>query len=276
MTGWGQEGPLAPRAGHDLNYIGLSGALMAIGPAGGKPVPPLNLIGDFGGGLLLCFGLVSALLERARSGRGQVVDAAMLDAASSFMGMFCGFRAMGMFEDGPGRSMLGGGAHFYDTYETSDGGFLAVAAIEPEFYSRLVELLGLDPEEFLPHGFRGLTGDTDPSAWPVLKQRLAEVFRSRTRDEWVRIFEGSDACVTPVLGLSEAAEHPHNRARGTFADVGGIVQNAPAPRFSRSRTDRPRPAARPGSDTRRLLMEAGIDGDRIRALADAGVIPSEE
>ncbi|KPK57783.1 MAG: carnitine dehydratase [Gammaproteobacteria bacterium SG8_31] len=275
MTGWGQEGPLAPRAGHDLNYIGLSGALMAIGPAGGKPVPPLNLIGDFGGGLLLCFGLVSALLERARSGRGQVVDAAMLDAASSFMGMFFGFRAMGMFEDAPGRSMLGGAAHFYDTYETSDGGFLAVAAIEPEFYSRLIELLGLDPEEFLPHGFRGLGGGTDPSAWPILKERLAGVFRGRTRDEWVKIFEGSDACVSPVLGLSEAAEHPHNKARGTFTEVDGIVQNAPAPRFSRSRPDLPRRATRPGSDTRKVLKEAGIDGDRIQALADGGVIPSE-
>lgn len=275
MTGWGQEGPLAPRAGHDLNYIGLSGALMAIGPAGGKPVPPLNLVGDFGGGLLLCFGVVSALLERARSGRGQVVDAAMLDAASSFMGMFFGFRAMGMFEDAPGRSMLGGAAHFYDTYETSDGGFLAVAAIEPEFYSRLIELLDLDPEEFLPHGFRGLGGATDPSAWPVLKERLAGVFRGRTRDEWIKIFEGSDACVSPVLGLSEAATHPHNAARGTFTEVGGVVQNAPAPRFSRSRPERPRPASRPGSDTRQVLRDAGIDGERIQALADGGVIPSE-
>ncbi len=275
MTGWGQEGPLAPRAGHDLNYIGLSGALLAIGPAGGKPVPPLNLIGDFGGGLLLCFGLVSALLERGRSGRGQVVDAAMLDAASSFMGMFCGFRAMGMFEDGPGRSMLGGAAHFYDTYETSDGGFLAVASIEPEFYRRLVELLSLDPEVFLPHGFRGLGDAADPSAWPILKERLAGVIRGRTRDEWVEIFEGSDACVSPVLGLSEAAAHPHNAARGTFTEIGGIVQNAPAPRFSRSHPEPPRPAPRPGSDTRQVLSEAGIGEDRIRALADGGVIPSK-
>lgn len=274
MTGWGQAGPLAHAAGHDLNYIALSGALLAIGPPGGKPVPPLNLIGDFGGGLLLCFGIACALLERERSGRGQVVDAAMLDAAASFMGMFCGFRAMGMFEDGPGRSMLGGAAHFYDTYETADGGFVAVAAIEPEFYAQLVAGLGLDPEEFLPYGFRGPGARQDPAIWAVLKDRLAEVFRSRTRDEWSAVFEGSDACVSPVLGLSEASGHPHNRARETFVELDGILQNGPAPRFSRTRPEQPRPAGEPGSDTTAVLAACGFDPDRLAKLAADGVIPA--
>jgi len=274
MTGWGQEGPLSGAAGHDLNYIALSGALLAIGPPGGKPVPPLNLVGDFGGGLLLCFGVVCALLERARSGQGQVVDAAMLDAAVSFMAMFFGFRSVGLFDDGPGRSMLGGAAHFYDTYETADGGFVAVAAIEPQFYRQLLETLGIDGREFLAHGFGGLARPPDTAAWKELKARLAEVFRTRTRDEWVTVFEGTDACVTPVLGLSEAPEHAHNRARSTFLEVGGIVQNAPAPRFSRSQCDRPRPASEPGVDTSSVLSEFGYGPDRLRDLAAAGVIPS--
>jgi alpha-methylacyl-CoA racemase len=274
MTGWGQRGPLAARAGHDLNYIALSGALLAIGPPGGKPVPPLNLIGDFGGGLLLAYGVTCALLERGRSGKGQVVDAAMLDAAASFMAMFCGFRAMGMFRDGPGQSMLGGAAHFYDTYETSDGGFVAVAAIEPHFYSELIERLGLPADEFLPHGFAGVGGATDPSAWPARKRRLAELFRSRTREQWARLLEDTDACVTPILGLSEAADHPHNRARDTYVDVGGVVQSAPAPRFSRSAADTPRPSPAPGVDTRDVLEELGIDEDRIEGLERAGVVPT--
>jgi len=273
MTGWGQEGPLSRTAGHDLNYIALSGALMAIGPIGGKPVPPLNLIGDFGGGLLLCFGIACALLERGGSGRGQVVDAAMLDAATSFMGMFCGFRAMGAFDDRPGRSMLGGAAHFYDTYETADGGFVAVACIEPGFYRNLIELLGLDPAEFLPHGFHGLGRGQDPEAWAALKGRLAEIFRGRARDEWVALFEGSDACVSPVLGLGEAPGYPHNAARGTFVAVDGIMQNAPAPRFSRTPAETPHPPPEPGADTEAVLREAGFDDERLRSLEDRGVIP---
>jgi alpha-methylacyl-CoA racemase len=273
MTGWGREGPLAGAAGHDLNYIGLSGALMAIGPAGGRPVPPLNLIGDFGGGLLLCFGIACALVERAGSGLGQVVDAAMLDAATSFMGMFCGFRAMGTFDDRPGRSLLGGAAHFYDTYETSDGGFVAVACIEPAFYERMIEMLGLDAAEFLPHGFRGVDAVPTPDAWIALRTRLAEVFRRRTRDEWAAIFEGSDACVSPVLGLGEAPVHAHNAARGTFVDVDGLMQNAPAPRFSRTPAAAPRPAPSPGADTAAVLRGAGFDEERLRCLADRAVIP---
>jgi alpha-methylacyl-CoA racemase len=273
MTGWGQDGPLAPRAGHDLNYIALSGALLAIGPPGGKPVPPLNLVGDFGGGLLLSYGVTCALLERERSGRGQVVDAAMLDAAASFMAMFCGFRAMGMFRDGPGQSMLGGAAHFYDTYQTKDGGFVAVAAIEPQFYALLIERLGLDEDTFLPHGFAGVGKPTDASAWPELKNRLAALFRTRTRDEWARLLEDCDACLSPVLGLSEAADHPHNRARGTFVDVYGVTQSAPAPRFSRTAPDTPRPSPAPGADTRDVLTAFGIAEDRIEALQQAGVVP---
>jgi len=274
MTGWGQNGPLAASAGHDLNYIGLSGALMAIGPADGKPVPPLNLIGDFGGGLLLCFGIVCALVERARSGRGQVVDAAMLDAAVSFMGMFCGFRTTGMFDERPGRSMLAGAAHFYDTYETADGGFVAVACIEPAFYARMIKILGLDAGEFLPHGFRGLKSLPEPEIWDALKARIADVFRSRTREEWVALFEGSDACVSPVLPLGEAPDHPHNRARDTFVEVDGLTQNAPAPRFSRTPAGTPRPAAIPGADTAAVLREAGYDDGRLRRLVEQGVIPA--
>ncbi len=272
MTGWGQEGPLSKRAGHDLNYIALSGALLAIGPAGGKPVPPLNLVGDFGGGLLLAFGVAAALVERQRSGRGQIVDAAMLDAAASFMGMFCGFRALGLFEDATGENMLGGAAHFYDTYETEDGGFVAVAAIEPQFYRRLVDKLGLDPDEFLPHGFRGVGARQDPAAWASLKARLAELFRTRTRAQWVELLEDTDTCVAPVLGLSEAAAHPHNQARATFVDIDGVTQNSPAPRFSRTPAETPEPARRPGEDTLGVLEQNGLDRDEIDRLARLGVV----
>ena len=275
MTGWGQEGPLAPRAGHDLNYIGLSGALHSIGVKGGKPVPPLNLVGDFGGGgLLLAFGMVCALLERERSGRGQVVDAAMLDGAVSMMAMFCGFRAMGLFEDAPGTNLLGGAAHFYDTYETADGRFLAVAPIEPEFYAEFLGKLGLDRERFLPHGFR--MGRMDTSQWDALKAELAQAFRTRTRDDWAEVFADCDACVTPVLGLSEAPQHPHNVARGAFLEIGGVMQNAPAPRFSRSAADCPAPPPRPGADTHAVLAAAGYDGPALAALTQAGVIPAPE
>jgi alpha-methylacyl-CoA racemase len=245
MTGWGQEGPLARAAGHDLNYIALSGALHSIGPKGGKPVPPLNLVGDFGGGgLLLAFGMVCALLERERSGRGQVIDAAMLDGAASMMAMFMGFRAMGMFDEAPGASLLGGAAHFYDTYETADGRFVAVAPLEPEFYGEFLDRVGLDRDRFLPHGFR--FGRMDESRWGELKAELAALFKTRSRDEWCALLEGTDACFAPVLALSEAPAHPHNEARGTFVEIDGVVQNAPAPRFSRSAPGASRRAARAG------------------------------
>jgi len=273
MTGWGQDGPLAHAAGHDINYIALAGALHSIGPSGGKPVPPLNLVGDFGGGgLLLAFGILCALFERERSGKGQVVDAAMLDGAVSMMAMFCGFRAMGLFEDATGSNLLGGAAHFYDTYETSDGRFVSIASIEPEFYERLIDRLGLDRERFAPHGFR--LGPMDGSKWRELKAELAQVFRSRTRDEWCELLEGTDVCVAPVLGLSEAPAHPHNAARGTFVEIEGVVQNAPAPRFSRSRTGTPVAPRPQGADTRAVLEGAGYDEAALAALEDAEVIPA--
>jgi alpha-methylacyl-CoA racemase len=272
MTGWGQQGPLANAAGHDLNYIALSGALHCIGVAGGKPVPPMNLLGDFGGGgLLLAFGMVSALLERERSGTGQVVDAAMLDGAASMMAMACALRAAGLFDEAPGASLFGGAAHFYDTYATLDGKFVAVAPLEPQFYHEFVDKLGLDRDRFGPHGFRFGRMDTDQ--WRLLKAELAAVFRTRSRDDWCQLLEGSDACFAPVLALSEAPGHPHNAARGTFIEVGGMVQNAPAPRFSRSMPARPEVARAPGTDTRLLLSAAGYDDRALAELAAAGVIP---
>jgi alpha-methylacyl-CoA racemase len=275
MTGWGQDGPLAGAAGHDINYIALSGALHAIGERGGAPVPPLNLVGDFGGGLLLAYGLVCGLYEARASGLGQVVDAAMLDAAASFMAMFSGFRHLGMFEEGPGENMLGGAAHFYGTYRTADDRFVAIAAIEPEFYRLLIEKLDLPPEELLPYGFGGLGRRTDRSGWAPLRQRLATLFASRTRDEWCRLLEGTDVCFAPVLPLSEAPTHPHNQARGTFIDVGGIEQPAPAPRFSRTPAGPVSPPPTPGIDTRRVLNEAGLSDEQIGALAAAGAIPAD-
>ncbi len=275
MTGWGQEGPLAHAAGHDLNYIALSGALHSIGVKGGKPVVPLNLVGDFGGGgMLLAFGMVCALLERERSGAGQVIDAAMLDGAASMMAMFIGFKAMGMFEDAPGTNMLGGAAHFYDTYETADGRYVAVAPIEPEFYGEFLDKLGLDRARYVPHGFR--LGRVDSSQWDALKAELAAIFRTRSRDEWCDLLEGSDACFAPVLGLSEAPEHPHNAARGTFIEIDGLVQNAPAPRFSRSAPSQPTGPRPQGADTRAVLAAAGYDETALAALADEGVIPREQ
>jgi alpha-methylacyl-CoA racemase len=273
VTGWGQNGPLANAAGHDLNYIALSGALHSMGVIGGKPVPPLNLVGDFGGGgLLLAFGMVCALLERESSGRGQVVDAAMLDGAASFMAMFWGFRAMGMFRDDTGSNVLGGAAHFYDTYECADGRFVSIASLEPAFYELLIEKAGLDKDRFGPHGFR-LGVPPDETAWAGLKQVLADVMRTRTRDEWCRIMEGTDVCFAPVLGLSEAPDHPHNAARGTFTEVGGVMQNAPAPRFSRSQAGEPRPPRPQGADGREVLETiAGYKPAEVDALAASGAV----
>jgi alpha-methylacyl-CoA racemase len=224
MTGWGQDGPLAQVAGHDINYIALSGALHAIGPAG-KPVPPLNLVGDFGGGALyLAFGIASALLEVRRSGRGQVVDAAIVDGSLSLMGLVLGRWAAGVWQDERGANMLDGGAPWYDIYETADGKFVAVGAIEPQFYEELRRRLGED----LPDAQQRL----DRAGWPALRQRLAAIFARRTRDEWCALLEATDACVSPVLGLAEVAAHPHNRARANLPALDGIVQPAPAPRFS--------------------------------------------
>src|SRR5271163_827563 len=239
MTGWGQDGPMAHAAGHDINYIALSGALHSIGRKGQAPVPPLNLVGDFGGGALyLALGVVAALLETQKSGRGQVVDAAMIDGAASLMTLMYGLHAAGKWVEQRGANMLDSGAHYYDTYETSDGKYVAVGSIESKFYRELLRLSGLEGEE--------LPAQNDTSSWPAMKQRLAAIFRTRTRDEWCRIMEGSEVCFAPVLSMSEVAAHPHNRHRGTVIEVDGVTQPAPAPRFSRTPGAIQRPPSAPG------------------------------
>ena len=235
MTGWGQQGPLAGRAGHDIDYVALAGALEPIGRAGERPHAPLNLIGDFaGGGMLLAVGVLAALLERERSGRGQVVDAAMVDGSALLTAFLHGMIGAGLWSHGRGENTLDGGAPFYDTYPTADGGFVAVGALEPAFYRALLDGLGLTHED--------LPGQHDRAGWPSLRARFAAVFATRTREEWSLIFEGTDACVVPVLAPAEAPDHPHNRARNTFVPVSGLVQPAPAPRFGRTPAAAPRPA----------------------------------
>jgi alpha-methylacyl-CoA racemase len=272
LTGWGQSGPMAPMAGHDLNYISLSGVLHQIGPTGGQPVVPLNVIGDFGGGgLLMAYGIACALFESRQSGRGQVVDAAMLDGALSFMAMFFGYKAANQFDDRTGAHLLGGGAHYYNVYETADGKSLAVAPIEPQFYSKFLDKLGLTDSEWRDAGYPALDA-TAVAMWPSLRERLAAIFKSRPREHWCQLFAGSDLCVTPVLTLQEAAEHPHNQARKAVIDVGGIAQNAPAPRFSRTSPDAPRPPHRTGADTDDIFRDWCIDARLIeKARADGAL-----
>lgn len=242
MTGWGQDGPMAQAAGHDINYIALAGALHAFGRAGEKPTPPINMVGDFGGGgMLLAFGMVSAILEARQSGKGQVVDCAMVDGAASLMSMIWGFLAMGRWKDERGVNLLDTGAHFYDTYETADGRHVAIGSIEPQFYAELRSRAGLDND-------KRFDAQMDPSAWPDLKAALAEVFRARTLAEWNDLMEGSDVCYAPVLSMTEAPSHPHIAARKTFIEVDGVTQPAPAPRYSRTRNADPRPP-RPASET---------------------------
>ena len=265
MTGWGQDGPLAPTAGHDIDYIAVAGTLHPIGRAGERPVPPLNLVGDFGGGgMLMALGVLAALLERQRSGLGQVVDAAMVDGSALLAAFIHGLHAAGVWRDERGVNLLDTGAPFYDTYETSDGRYMAVGALEARFYGELVKGLGLAGEE--------LPGQHDTAAWPVLRARFTEVFASRTQAEWTAVFEGTDACVSPVLPLAEAPGHPHNVARGTFTSVGGTTQPAPAPRFSRTPADPPRPAVPAGADTGAVLAGLGLDDGQIAALRERGVI----
>jgi len=243
MTGWGQHGPLAQAAGHDINYIAISGALHAIGRAGEAPVPPLNYVGDFGGGgMLLAVGLLAALHEARAGGRGQVVDAAMTDGSALLSAFMYGFKAKGQWSNQRGENMLDGGAPFYDTYACADGRYVAIGAIEPQFYAELRARCGIEDPLF--------DGQMDAARWPLLKLRLADVFRTRTRDEWCALLEGSDACFAPVLDWDEAPAHPHNRARGTFVETGGVVQPAPAPRFSRT------PSAPPALPRAATLDEA--------------------
>lgn len=265
MTGWGQDGPYAGVAGHDINYIALAGALDPIGRAGGPPVPPLNLLGDFGGGgMLMAFGMVCGILEASRSGRGQVVDAAMVDGAAALTAMVQGMRAMGLWRAERGTNLLDGGAHFYNVYETADGRHVAVGSIEPQFYAELLRLTGLEGEELPPQ--------MDRAAWPALKERLAGIFRTRTRDEWCRIMEGTDACFAPVLTLAEAPAHPHNHARSTFVELDGVTQPAPAPRYNRTPGSISRPPSRPGQHTEEALADWGIPPEQVAALLAAGAL----
>jgi alpha-methylacyl-CoA racemase len=261
MTGWGQSGVYANAAGHDINYISLAGALAHFGRAGEAPVPPLNMVGDFGGGgMLLAFGVVCALLEAQRSGRGQVVDAAMVDGAAVLMSMFWAFKNIGLFdEDHRGTNLLDTGAHFYDVYRCADGAYISIGSIEPKFYAELLRLTGLDDDpEFAKQ--------MDKSAWPHLKQRLAGVFATKTRDEWCALMETTDVCFAPVLTMSEAAQHPHNMERGTFVNVAGTMQPAPAPRFSRTDAEIAMPPAHPGQHSVEILRDWGFEDARIEAL----------
>jgi alpha-methylacyl-CoA racemase len=265
MTGFGQDGPLAQAAGHDINYIALSGVLAHIGRAGQPPTPPINLIGDFGGGgLLLAFGMVCALLERVRSGKGQVVDAAMVDGAAALMTIFHGAQQSGFWKDAAGTNMLDSGAPFYDVYETSDGKYVAIGAIEPQFFAELLAKLGLDAE--------ALPDQNDPAGWPVLRERFSALFRTRTRAAWCEILEGSDACFAPVLTMAEAREHPHARARGAFLDVAGVAQPRPAPRFSRTDSGVQYPPVAGGAHTDEVLSEWGFAAAEIDGLRDAKAI----
>jgi alpha-methylacyl-CoA racemase len=274
MTGWGQDGPLAAVAGHDINYIALSGTLHLIGPSGGKPTPPLNLIGDFGGGgMLLLSGVLAALLEASNSGRGQVVDAAMVDGAVALMGMMFALRADGYFRDSTGENTFAGGAPFYDTYETLDRKYISIGSLEPKFYALLLEKLGLSAEAEL-EGL-GIVSIDDAAArarWPALRRALQRVFKTRTREDWRDVLEGSDVCFAPVLTLEEAAHHPHNVARQTFIEVGGVAQNAPAPRFSRTPASTPTPGHNAGLDTEGVLLEAGVSHAEYQRLRTAGVV----
>jgi alpha-methylacyl-CoA racemase len=266
MTGWGHGGPYSSQAGHDINYIALAGALDPIGRRGEKPLAPLNLVGDFGGGgMLLAFGVVCALLEARTSGQGQVVDAAMVDGAAVLTTMIHGFRAMGLWNDRRGENLLDSGAWFYEVYETSDGKYVSVGALEEQFYDVLITLTGLKDDPDLPYQY-------DQATWPAMNRRLAEVFLTRARDEWCSVFEGTDACVAPVLSLAEAPGHPHNQARKTFVAPNGIVQPAPAPRFSRTAGSIQRPPAFAGQHTDEALVDWGFDADTVTKLREDGAI----
>jgi alpha-methylacyl-CoA racemase len=261
MTGWGQTGPYANAAGHDINYISLAGALAHFGRAGEAPVPPLNMVGDFGGGgMLLAFGVVCALLEAQRSGAGQVVDAAMVDGTAVLMSMFWGMKSVGFFDETrPGTNLLDTGAHFYDVYRCADDTFVSVGSIEPQFYAELLRLTGLDSDP-------AFAKQMDRASWPELKQRLADLFATKPRAEWCALMEATDVCFAPVLTMSDAAAHPHNAARGTFIELAGTTQPAPAPRFSRTVAQVTTPPAHPGQHTMEVLQDCGFDDGRIEQL----------
>jgi len=265
MTGWGQDGPMAQAAGHDINYIGLSGALHAIGRAGEGPVPPLNLVGDFGGGgMFLAYGLVCGLLEAQKSGAGQVVDAAMVDGAAALMAMFFSMAASGSFTDQRGTNFLDGGAHFYDTYETADGKHICIGSIEPQFYALLIEKAELDADKY--------KDQMNPALWPELKEDLKATFLRKTQAQWCEIMEGTDVCFAPVLSIFEAPQHAHNKTRNSYLEIDGVMQQAPAPRFSRTTPEISHGARIPGEDTVSVLKDYGFSSDEIDALGSDGVI----
>lgn len=269
MTGWGQDGPVASTAGHDIDYISLSGALSLVGRAGEAPVPPVNLLGDFGGGgLLLAFGVVCALLEASKSGQGQIVDAAMIDGSALLTAMIWSFRADGNW-GARGTNMLDTGAWFYEVYATSDGGYLSFGSIEPQFYAEMVRITGLAGDV---DGQGPLPAQWDRETWPAMKERLAAVVRTRTRAEWAADFEGTDACVVPVLDLDEAAAHPHNVERRTFVERDGVTQPSPAPRFSRTPAAIAGPPAAPGQHTDVALGDWGFSSTEIGELRRTGAV----
>ncbi|MAT93038.1 MAG: carnitine dehydratase [Halioglobus sp.] len=266
MTGWGQDGPLAQAAGHDINYISITGALYAMGRKGEKPVPPLNLVGDFGGGgMLLVSGVLAALLETANSGKGQVIDAAMVDGAAQLMWMFYGFHAMGMWNEKERESnMLDGGAHFYDTYECADGEYISIGSIEPQFYALLKEKAGLPEEDFAEQN--------NQARWPQLKEKLSAVFKSKTQAQWCEIMEGTDVCFAPVLNFIDAPQHPANVARNSYMELDGMTQPAPAPRFSRTPSEVRHGGHEAGQDTDAVLAAMGFGEQELAQLRDSGAI----
>ena len=266
MTGWGQDGPYAPTAGHDINYIALAGALEPLGRKGEAPVPPLNLVGDFGGGgLMLAFGIACALVEANKSGQGQVIDAAMVDGAAVLTTFVYGLRSMGFWIDERGTNLLDTGAHFYDVYECSDGKYVSIGSIEPQFYAELLRLTGLAGEDLPPQ--------MDRTQWPAMKEKFASLFKTKTRDEWSELLESSpDVCFAPVLSMGEAHSHPHNQARETFTEVAGVIQPAPAPRFSRTPGAIRRPPPHAGQHTEEALADWGFSPDELTKLREAGAI----
>lgn len=265
MTGWGQSGPMAQASGHDINYIALAGALGHLGRAGEKPTPPINLVADFGGGgMLMAFGIACALIESARSGKGQVIDAAMVDGSASLMTMTWGLRARGVWGE-RGTNVLDSGAPFYDTYETADAAFISIGSLEPQFYAELVERLGLVDDV-------DLARQMDPTTWPEMRERLTTLFKTKTRDEWCELLEGTDVCFAPVLTMDETIGHPHIQARETIVNEFGLDQPAPAPRFSRTPGEIQGPPAWPGQHTDEVLGEWGFAADEIAVLRDAGAV----
>jgi len=271
MTGWGQSGPYAQAAGHDINYISLAGALAHFGREGEAPVPPLNMVGDFGGGgMFLALGVVAGLLEAQRSGEGQVVDTAMVDGSAVLMAMFWAMRAIGAFDENHrGTNLLDTGAHFYNVYQCADGEYVSIGSIEPQFYAELLRLTGLD-------GDSRFANQMDRAEWPALKERLRALFATKSRDEWCAIMEHTDVCFAPVLTMSEAAAHPHNVERETFIEVAGIQQPAPAPRFSRTVPEIERPPAHAGQHSREVLAELGLSEERIQELIESGAVRHAE